>query len=81
VLKYVFGGLAGLVIGAPLGGAAGFVTYNVIWPPHGCGNIGCWDALIGAMVGAPVGGIALTVAAVFAVRAMTRPPPNTASPT
>jgi hypothetical protein len=56
------------VVGAALCGWLGFWLWRTFKPEHGCGNIGCYDALYGAFYGVAAGGLALPIGAVLWMR-------------
>jgi len=60
--------LVAAVVGAAVCGVIGFYGYSLLYPPHGCGDIGCWDALAGAMGGTLVGAIAGPIATIWWMR-------------
>lgn len=65
------------LLGAVPMSVIGFLLWAYLVPTHGgCGQVGCWDALIGGMIGAAVGAVAMIIVAVLMLRRRLRHRPD-----
>ena len=60
--------LAASALGAAVGAVCGAYVYRAISPATGCGQIGCWDFLLGSAVGGVAGLVGGPIAALWALR-------------